>query len=82
MKCEEIKVEGEQPPNLYGHTAYMYNDYLYVYGGINERTGTVKNDLWSFDPGKRYGLQQLLISQIDVPSWKICPSFGEKSSSS
>ena len=59
VRCEEIKVEGEQP-ELHGHTAHIYNDYLYVYGKVNEKN-RVQKDLWSFDLGKRCSLHPPLI---------------------
>jgi len=54
VKCEEINVNGEVPPNLDGKTAQIYNDSLYVYGGVNERNKPEpERNLWCFDLSKR-----------------------------
>jgi len=53
VKCEEINVNGEQPKIL-EHTAQIYDDFLCVYGGVDETDRLeTERDLGSFDLSKR-----------------------------
>jgi len=52
MKYEEIKVY-KPGPRLYRHTAQIYQDVLYVYGGRKQDEGASRQDkLWKFDLSK------------------------------
>ena len=74
VKCEEIKVEGEQPkrPKLSEIVAQIYNDSIYIYcGGVMRKRslwlsigvdfGSLDGDLLAFDLSNRISFIPLFI---------------------
>ena len=49
MKSEDISVDGE--PDFSRHTAQVHNDFLYVFGEVEQKEK--ENDLWRFDLSKK-----------------------------
>ena len=78
MKYEEINVNGEQL-KVEMHTAQIYNDCLYVYGGkIYKLHYDKEKALWSFDLSQKFCISfSILNSLIDTLTWKMCQSSGE-----
>lgn len=47
-KWEEMKSNDNLPSNRFGHSAVVFQDFIFVYGGIL-KNGSIVNELWTFD---------------------------------
>lgn len=48
-KWSIIEVQGPNPPSRDGHTAVVWNDRMYVFGGFEEETQRFSQETYYFD---------------------------------
>lgn len=48
---ELVAVKGESPLARCGHSAVVFNDCIYIFGGMNLFEGVMLNDTWRFNSG-------------------------------
>jgi len=71
-------IQDENAPKVSGHTAAIYEDCLFVFGGRNTGAANVgNNSLWCYDLSIYLSQKDFLISQIDKRAWKLCETVGE-----
>uniref|UniRef100_A0A1I8FKC3 EGF-like domain-containing protein n=1 Tax=Macrostomum lignano TaxID=282301 RepID=A0A1I8FKC3_9PLAT len=52
IQCPDAAMDTGHPPRLYGHSLTRCGDYLYLYGGMDPRSGSaggISNQLWRAD---------------------------------
>ncbi|KAF9184773.1 Multiple epidermal growth factor-like domains protein 8 [Haplosporangium sp. Z 767] len=69
-KWNKITVNTRSPDPRYGHFSFMYNDDLYIYGGVSVIGGMA--DVWKFN-GKHW-TQQQPINVEKMPTGRIGPA--------
>ena len=51
LRCVDGTTCKDRPIGCREHSALIYNDYMYIYGGFTEDHGSL-GDFWSFDISK------------------------------
>ncbi|XP_045768995.1 kelch domain-containing protein 3 [Maniola jurtina] len=62
-----VKANGTWPEPRRSHSAWLYNDYMYIFGGLNAKTKTHFNDVF------RYSIKGNYWEQLNVQGVGPCP---------
>ena len=69
-------IQDSNAPKVSGHTAAIYQDRLFVFGGRNRGTDHVSNNrLWCYDLSIYLSQNSPLISQIEKRTWTLCDTI-------